>query len=148
MGIIFVYDKNVVLYVSNDLWEECKVTISTACISYLLQNERITNIDEDIERLGFNSLNTNELSSAHLFFLSKHITELTSCGLIGVYHLLDIKSQYSFTDCKNISSSIHVLLPKIISLNHIACTNVLLETILKFKNMIDSNINKTNIYIY
>ena len=148
MGIIFVYDKNVVLYVRNDLWEECKVTISTACISYLSQNERITNIDEDIERLGFNSLNTDELSSAHLFFLSNHTHELTQLGLIGVYHLLCNKTQYSFNDCKNLSSSILILLPQIILLSHFSLTSVLLETIYKFKNMIESNINKTNIYIY
>ena len=118
--------------------------MSIVCINYLKQFELIPNIDEDIERFFTLQLyNYNLLSDAHLYFLANHVDVLTAAGLIGVFNLLNAQTKYSFIDCENISNSIRILLPQI-SIKSV----YLLETITKFKNMLDGNVNKTNIYIY
>jgi hypothetical protein len=144
MGYIFVYDNVVLLYVSNIIWEECNAIMSIACINYIKQTELIANIEEDIERLFMLELHDiYALSHAQLYFLSNHINTLTASGLIGVYNLLHNKHQYSFTECKNISSSIVLLLPHIT--NTIALTGRgtdLIETINNVKSLFDSNVHE------
>jgi hypothetical protein len=143
MGYIFVCDNVVALCVTNKIWEEFKVVMSTACINYLKQAELIDNVDEDLERFFTLQLyNCNLLSDAHFYFWHNHLDALIDSGLIGVYNLLHNKPQYSFIDCENISNSIRILLPQI------TIKSVLFETINKFKNMLDCNVNKNNIYIY
>jgi hypothetical protein len=143
MGYIFVYDNVIMLCVTNIIWEEFKVAMSIACINYLKQAELIANVDEDIERFfSLQLYNCTLLSAAYLYFLANQIDVLTASGLIGVFNLLNDQTKYSFIDCENISSSISILLPQI------TIKGVLLETINKFKNMLDCNVTKTNIYIY
>ena len=79
----------------------------------------------------------------NVFFHYNYIDALSDVGLIGVFNLLDIQPKYSFIDCENISNSIRILLPQITIKN-----DNLLETINNFKNMLDCNVNKNNIYIY
>ena len=144
MGYIFVYDNIVIMCVTNRIWEEFKVAMSIACINYLKQTELITNIEEDIERFfSLQLYNFTLLSGAYLYLLANHIDVLTASGLIGVFNLLHNKTQYSFIDCENISNSIRILLPQI-TIKSV----VLFETINNFKNMLDCNVNKTDIYIY
>jgi hypothetical protein len=129
--------------VTNRIWEEFKVAMSIACIAYLKQAELITNIEEDIERFfSLQLYNFTLLSDAHLYFLANHIDDLHTSGLIGVLNLLNDQTKYSFIDCENISNSIRILLPQI------TIKSILFETINKFKNMLDCNVNKTDIYIY
>jgi len=143
MGYIFVCDNIVILCVTNRIWEEFKVVIASACINYLKQAELITNIEEDIERFfSLQLYNCNLLSDAHLYFLANHIDDLHTSGLIGVFNLLHNKTKYSVIDCENISNSIRILLPQI------TIKSILFETINNFKNMLDCNVNKTDIYIY
>jgi len=143
MGYIFVCDNIVILCVTNRIWEEFKVVIASACINYLKQAELITNIEEDIERFfSLQLYNCNLLSDAHLYFLANQIDLLTASGLIGVFNLLNDQTKYSFIDCENISNSIRILLPQI------TIKSILFETINNFKNMLDCNVNKTDIYIY
>ena len=144
MGYIFVCDNVIILCVTNKIWEEFKVVMSTTCINYLKQAELIAQVDEDIERFfSLQLYNCNLLSDAHIYFLANHIDALSDVGLIGVFNLLDIQPKYSFIDCENISNSIRILLPQITIKN-----DNLLETINNFKNMLDCNVNKNNIYIY
>jgi hypothetical protein len=132
------------LCVTNIIWEEFKVAMSIACINYLKQSELIANVDEDIERFFSLQLhNCALLSAAYLYFLANQIDVLTASGLIGVFNLLNDQTKYSFIDCENISRSIVILLPQI-DIKSV----VLLETINKFKNMLDCNVTKTDIYIY
>jgi len=144
MGYIFVYDNIVMLYVTNIIWEEFKVAMSIACINYLKQAKLIANVDEDIERFfSLQLYNCTILSAAHLYFLANKIEVLTASGLIGVLNLLNVQTKYSFIDCENISNSIRILLPQI-TIKSV----VLFETINKYKNMLDCNVTKTDIYIY
>jgi hypothetical protein len=132
------------LCVTNLIWEEFKVAMSIACINYLKQAELIANVDEDIERFCSLQLhNCALLSVAHLYFLANQIDVLTASGLIGVFNLLNDQTKYSFIDCENISNSIRILLPQI-TIKSVR----LFETIHKFKNMLDCNVTKTDIYIY
>jgi hypothetical protein len=132
------------LCVTNLIWEEFKVAMSIACINYLKQAELIANVDEDIERFCSLQLhNCALLSVAHLYLLANYIDALTASGLIGVLNLLHDQTKYSFIDCENISNSIRILLPQI-TIKSVR----LFETIHKFKNMLDCNVNKTDIYIY
>ena len=78
-----------------------------------------------------------------MYLLANHIDVLTASGLIGVLNLLNDQTKYSFIDCENISNSIRILLPQI-TIKSV----VLFETINNFKNMLDCNVNKTDIYIY
>ena len=144
MGYIFVCDNIVALHVTNKLWEEFKIVMSTACINYLKQSNLIANIDEDIERFfSIQLYNCNLLSVAHFNFLANHIDSLHTSGLNGVFNLLDDQTKYSFIDCENISNSIVLLLPQI------TIKDVLLETIHKVQSLVDSNIDKNSyIYIY
>ena len=144
MGYTFTCDNVVVLNLSNKIWEDFKVIISIACINFLKQTGQLLNVEEDIERFFILQFyNINLLSHAHLYFFSNHIDALTIAGLIGVYYLLHNKTQYSFTECENISSSIRILLP------HISTTIALSETIHKVKSLFDSNIHKNgSIHIY
>jgi hypothetical protein len=151
MGYIFVYDNIVMLFVTNKMWDEFKEDISTACIHYLRQIEKIANIDEDIERLlGLELNNINLLSQAQLYFFSNHIDTLTATGLIGVYSLLHNKTKYSFIECENISNSIVLLLPHMLNKNLINPTDHdLSATVHKVQSLVDSNIDKNSyIYIY
>lgn len=144
MGYIFVYDNVIMLCVTNLIWEEFKVAMSIACINYLKQSELIANDDEDIERFVTLQLyNCTLLSDAHLYFLANQIDVLTASGLIGVLNVLNVQTKYSFIDCENISNSIRILLPQI-TIKSV----VLFETINKYKNMLDCNVTKTDIYIY
>ena len=143
MGYIFVCDNIVALHVTNKIWDEFKVAMSIACINHLEQAELIANVDEDIERFFTLQLyNCNLLADAHFYFLANYIDALTDSGLIGVFNLLHDQTKYSFIDCENISNSIRILLPQI------TIKSDLFETINKFKNMLDCNVNKTDIYIY
>ena len=144
MGYIFVCDNVIILSVTHIIWEEFKLVMTSTCITYLKQAELIDNVDEDIERLFALQLhNCNLLADAHFYFFANHIDSLTAAGLIGVFNLLNDKTKYSFIDCKNISNSIRILLPQI-TIKSVG----LIETIYKFKNMLECNVNKTNIYIY
>ena len=144
MGYIFVCDNIVAMCVTNTTWEEFTVVMSTACINYFKLAGLIANVDEDIERFfSLQLYNCKLLSVAHFYFLANHIDTLTASGLIGVFNLLHNKTQYSFIDCENISNSIRILLPQI-TIKSVD----LFETIHKFKNMLDCNVNKNNIYIY
>ena len=144
MGYIFVCDNVIILCVTNTTWEEFKANMSIACMNYLKQAELIPNVDEDIERLfSLQLYNCNLLSEAHLYFLANHIDALHTSGLIGVFNLLHDQTKYSYIDCENISNSIRILLPQITTKS--AGLN---ETINTFKNMLDCNVNKTDIYIY
>jgi len=143
MGYIFVCDNIVALHVTNKIWDEFKVAMSIACINHLEQANLIASIDEDIERFfPLQLYNCNLLSDAHFYFLANYIDALTASGLIGVLNLLHDQTKYSFIDCENISNSIRILLPQI------TIKSDLFETINKFKNMLDCNVNKTDIYIY
>jgi hypothetical protein len=144
MGYIFVYDNVIMLCVTYIIWEEFKVAMSIACINYLKQAELIANDDEDIERFFSLQLhNCTLLSAAYLYFFANQIDVLTASGLIGVFNLLNDQTKYSFIDCENISNSIRILLPQI-DIKRV----VLFETINNFKNMLDCNVTKTDIYIY
>ena len=144
MGYIFVCDNVIILCVTNRIWEEFTLVIASTCINYLKQAELIANVDEDVERFfSLQLYNYNLLFDAHLYFLANHIDALHTSGLNGVLNLLNDQTKYSFIDCENISNLIRILLPQI-DIKSV----VLFETIYKFKNMLECNVNKTDIYIY